>query len=1094
MNLISCTPNQDVLYQILLLFRLMVLLSQSYHLVVKTLDKIPAGYKIGYKFVCKGGSIANQPEDFWNAGVLLSNAIVNVKDSPGVLNAIEIGLYESYTEDDVTTWNRIDYETIPVLRDEANLISDLTNDSYAITCDEFGQPINEKEEAKTTFKLYYGLNEVAAEKISTYIYSNGELSEIGSTDSTATFEADSFKVHANVNGDITVTEFDESTPLATNLVIMGTVHIDGNKLSSSSTFTITKVRPGGRAPYMYQIVPSASIIRRDEEGNKTPEEITLSLVQTVEDKTEVLTALPEKISMNIYEDGVLKNTIKPGTNISNQSIYTKDIQENVQVHLCNEELGVIHDLYIPLIADGESAQLYYLNASPTAIKIDQDGNYSDTTVYPQVIKVRGAQMNTIETIPTGYKLQYSIDNSDDWTSITNISDGFVIARKNGDKWEGAKELIQIQLIQTVDGTDEVINRFDIPVVTDGERGEITKAYSIKASTGVIKVTDKGYEPASVYATVLCRSGEDVNVLEDASADYPLFAVYNMGGSKLYIGGGSFDENNPDMSKKLTSYDTNISTSKSGCVAIEYYLYKKTDDGYLLIDMESIPYLVDGENAPVANLTNDSLAIVCDSEGKVEESFTGTTTFELYLGTKLQELNNLQVSCAETVYSITSSTSTGVVTVTVAKGKVIPDSTDVLITGTCNVKGINISMTKTLKINKLIIGMPGKDGKSGMVIYPAGNWDSSTTYVQETDSTGKPSAAPYVAHGDKTVSGRTYPRYWVLNTPVSTGQRPDLNSTGDDAVWIEMEHFEAVYAEILLSPNALVGSAVFSGDYMFSQNGVGNYKDFDFGTTDPYSSSSSFKPNYCVNLKTGKVWMNGGLTIFEPDGSGQLAGGAISWNKGGGLAINNAGAHFNIDGSGDLANGNFRWDEYGRMYKRSQEFIEWRKVSDISSGGEIQFNKGSYLDFSGNGLSSTTLTSTTGVVAAKVSGSYNLGTPPDPEWTFHLSSRNMMIGQPYLIGDFYIRTEDGWSRAYMITLHWNSFEPIEMTWNSNKGAWMVSNSTYFATHQGIYVMNPPYAPGPNDKIRYVTKMPDVPESGILYILWTYEEDDENDQNG
>ena len=1064
--------------------------------IVNTLDSIPAGYKIEYKFKTKDGS---NKTDFWNTGVELNGAI-NVADAYGV---VEVGLYESYTSDDATTWNRIDYETIPVLRDEANLIADLTNDSYAITCDEFGQPINENEEAKTTFKLYYGLNEVGLTNISVAVNNSGSTDVIGSTSSNSSFEADSFKVHANVNGDITVTEFDESVPLATNLVITGTTLIDGKELSASATFTITKVRPGGRAPYLFQLVPSATIIRRDEEGNKIPREITFNLVQTVEDKTEILSALPgapNSLFVNIFEDGIKKTTLDPGTNVSNYTLYTKEIQESIQVHLCNSELGVIHDLYIPLIADGQSAQLYYLEVSPTTVKIDQDGNYSDDTIYPQIIKVRGSQMNTIETIPEGHKLQYRIDNKGDWSDINDLESGVVIARKVDGKWEGAKTLIQVQLVQVVkdaetnETVETVINRFDVPVVTDGERGEITKAYSIKSSAGVIKVTDKGYDPAEIYATILCRSGEDVNVMENASTDYPLIAVLNLGGKKVYAKNQSKTFTAVD---KLTSidnslvqnpYNQSIDTNIPNCVAIEYYLYKKVDDGYLLIDMESIPYLFDGKNAPVANLTNDTLSIVCDATGKPEKSFTGTTKFEFYLGTALQSLSELTAVPSVTgIYTITADKNNGVVTVEVGTSKEIPDSTDVVITGKCNISGINVSLSKTLKVNKLIIGMPGKDGKSGMIAYPAGEYVNGTVYKQELDDNGTPTASPYVYLKERD-------KYYVLNVKTSS------NSWKDDE-WLEMGHYEALYAEILVADNGTVGDAVFFRQYMYSMSGTingeysTNYQQFNETGNDPYSASSTcpFKPYYCVNLETGQVWMNGGATKFAPDGSGQIA------------------------------KGNFRWDEYGRMYKRTKEFIEWRKVRDVirtylyhSGQGKwipedewpqgtakptdsnlidnrIQFDKGSYLDFSGQGLG-TDLVSTTGVLAATISGDYSIGAPPDDEWSFQLSCRNGLKGQPKIEGDFYVRTEEGWSRAYMITLHWNSYEPIEMTWSSSANAWMVSNSTYFATSFGVYVMNPPYAPGPNDKIRYVAKMPDVPEPGILYILWEYEEDDDNDQNG
>jgi hypothetical protein len=706
----------------------------------------------------------------------------------------------------------------------------------------------------------------------------------------------------------------------------------------------------------------------------------------------------------------------------------------------------------------------------------------------------------MEEIPDGYSLQYKIDNKGKWIDTDLL--GVDIATE-GDEENGAKTIIQFQLLNN-EGV--AINRFDVPIVSDGARGEITKAYSIRTSTSTIKINaDTEYDPEYIYANVLRRSGEDVNVLENADPDYPLFAVLNKGSKKTYLDGSEFKESNPNMSKKLSSYDQSISTAQSNCIAIEYYLYKNTDGGWKIIDMESIPYLVDGKNAPVANLTNDVLSIVCDAEGKPEKSFTGTTTFEFYLGTNKQNLANLTVNNPQSdIYTVSANKTSGVVTVSAGTSKVIPDSTDIVITGTCSTSAGNVSLSKTLKVNKLIIGMPGKDGKSGMVIYPAGNWDSSTTYVQETDSTGKPSAAPYVAYSEKTVSGRTYPRYWVLNVPESTGERPDLNSTGDDAVWIEMEHFESVYAEILLSPNALVGSAVFSGDYMFSQNGVGNYKDFDFGTTNPYSSSSSFKPNYCVNLKTGKVWMNGGLTIFDYDGSGQLAGGAIEWNKSGGLAINNAGAVFNIDGSGQLAGGNFRWDENGIIYRRTFEMIEWRHLQDVSTNRVIQFNKGTFWNVSSKqGINFPPQTNQRNydrwvLVSNRNSSraeawtdagvSYSLPSPPLDDFVVQISQRDWSGASSLITGNFIVKTINGWVETTDIILASDFSGSVTLEWQPRSRYWVVNNSSYMyvkkiSSSYYAYLINPQGGTTSEDKIVFLGEgeAPENPLAGVLYVI-------------
>lgn len=79
----------------------------------------------------------------------------------------------------------------------------------------------------------------------------------------------------------------------------------------------------------------------------------------------------------------------------------------------------------------------------------------------------------------------------------------------------------------------------------------------------------------------------------------------------------------------------------------------------------------------------------------------------------------------------------------------------------------------------------------------------------------------------------------------------------------MEHFEALFAEVGVIANGLVGSAVFNGDYMFSQQGLN--QDGAFSThyegflthysngsqlTNPWDENADFTPNYCINFKTG----------------------------------------------------------------------------------------------------------------------------------------------------------------------------------------------------------------------------------------------------
>lgn len=123
------------------------------------------------------------------------------------------------------------------------------------------------------------------------------------------------------------------------------------------------------------------------------------------------------------------------------------------------------------------------------------------------------------------------------------------------------------------------------------------------------------------------------------------------------------------------------------------------------------------------------------------------------------------------------------------------------------------------------GTNGKDGRDGRIVYPAGIYDATVTYTA-TDT-----KAPYVLYGET---------YYVMNVTTSwTGSQNDgktpadnYEQYGEHATWIPMEKFEAIYTKLLIANNGTIGSFVFNGDYMFSQQGVDylynevdNYEDF-----------------------------------------------------------------------------------------------------------------------------------------------------------------------------------------------------------------------------------------------------------------------------
>ena len=65
-----------------------------------------------------------------------------------------------------------------------------------------------------------------------------------------------------------------------------------------------------------------------------------------------------------------------------------------------------------------------------------------------------------------------------------------------------------------------------------------------------------------------------------------------------------------------------------------------------------------------------------------------------------------------------------------------------------------------------------------------------------------------------------------------------------------------------------------------------YALFNKDSSTPYDLGSAYpwRPSYCVDLYNGKMWAGAGKIKFDQDGSGELAGGKISWDKYGNLTL------------------------------------------------------------------------------------------------------------------------------------------------------------------------------------------------------------------
>lgn len=256
------------------------------------------------------------------------------------------------------------------------------------------------------------------------------------------------------------------------------------------------------------------------------------------------------------------------------------------------------------------------------------------------------------------------------------------------------------------------------------------------------------------------------------------------------------------------------------------------------------------------------------------------------------------------------------------------------------------------------------GRSGQLVYPAGVYNVDATYKTTYD------VAPYVLDNGK---------YYVMNaigewkgSGKSEGDNSPSknynNGNNTKAVWIPFEMFEAIYADIGVFNQALVGSAVFYKNFIFSQQGVDNNGNVssrfeEFGQIVGYENKSvfdnltdiyfseiftredlKFYPNICLDLATGRGWLAGRSIKWNSDGeitfgdnvtqltrlnseglyTGDIEAEQIKGEKIVGLTIQSALENpswiIGTNGAGWLANKNIAWDEDGNLYIKGNAYI------------------------------------------------------------------------------------------------------------------------------------------------------------------------------
>lgn len=151
-----------------------------------------------------------------------------------------------------------------------------------------------------------------------------------------------------------------------------------------------------------------------------------------------------------------------------------------------------------------------------------------------------------------------------------------------------------------------------------------------------------------------------------------------------------------------------------------------------------------------------------------------------------------------------------------------------------------------------------------IAYPAGIYSTSTPYINDGEK------APYVYD---TSDGNYYFLKSVM-TWLGTQQNNESPATDTFGAWTVLENYEAIYTDLLIAPNSLVGGAVFNNNLMFSQRGKnasgGDSSEYHLiNTSDPMNTSNSFRPNFLLDFENGEAYFGAGGIHLAADSASSL---------------------------------------------------------------------------------------------------------------------------------------------------------------------------------------------------------------------------------
>lgn len=305
-----------------------------------------------------------------------------------------------------------------------------------------------------------------------------------------------------------------------------------------------------------------------------------------------------------------------------------------------------------------------------------------------------------------------------------------------------------------------------------------------------------------------------------------------------------------------------------------------------------------------------------------------------------------------------------------------------------------------------------------IAYPMGIYSTTTPYINDGET------APYVYDTGGDTEGNHYFFLKAVMTWIGTQQNNESPGTDTSGAWEPLKNFEAIYTDLLIAPNSLVGGAVFNNNLMFSQRGK-NASGSDsseyhlINTSDPMNTSNSFRPNFLLDFENGEAYFGAGgihlaadsensqLQLTTSDTKLTLDGSGLSMiNNSSSGALSTSGTYIKKNNISQLTSDyQFKLDSTGmRMGQAQSPFTEWFGLNSDGSGqlakGNITWNSSGEINELNVG------DSTNGKVILAGDSFSGLRVPQSTDSDFYLIDIYGAQDQSPNKGNIYVRCSNG----------------------------------------------------------------------------------------